>query len=194
MRRGIKKRMNDAEWREPTKHALAMCKTCHLPNRAEIERGFALGTHKGPTFQKKYKVSWSNARNHYFAHVSPEDRAIIFSDGRVSNAVAKVESEKIDVIETLKRLSKEAEGFLKRAKDSDDLRGGIMVIAELRKQVALAANLLMQQTGKNDIVLAESPAWQRVKATLMEVFEKHPAAKVDFLAKIGALAIDAPSR
>lgn len=177
-------------WRRPSNHAVSLCKTCSHPKRAEIEKGFALATHISVHFQKQYGISWSNARNHYLRHVAPEQRAIIFADGRTANAIAKVEDEKIDVIETLKRLGSEAESFLQRAKDSDDLRGGIAVISELRKQVALAANLLAQQTGKNDVVMPDNPAWLRIKAIIMRVLERHPEAKRDFLAEIGTLALE----
>lgn len=96
-------------WRPPSNHAVSLCKTCSHPKRAEIEKGFALATHNSVHFQKQYGISWSNARNHYLRHVAPEQRAIIFADGRTANAIAKVEDEKIDVIETLKRLGAEAD-------------------------------------------------------------------------------------
>ena len=62
---------NRKHWQEPSKGALARCRTCRLPTRAEIEKGFALGTHNSVTFQKIYDVSYTNAKRHYETHLSP---------------------------------------------------------------------------------------------------------------------------
>lgn len=56
--------------------------------------------------------------------------------------------------------------------------------------MALAAALLAQQTGKNDVVMPDNPAWLRIKAIIMRVLDRHPEAKRDFLAEIGTLALE----
>ena len=113
---------------------------------------------------------------------------MLYASARSSEAVKWIESDKTDVISTLRRLSGEAEEFLKRAKDNDDLRGGIQVIAELRRQVELTAKLLADQKGSNEVILSDNPAWLSVRHIIMQTLQNHPAAKAEFLQRAGTLA------
>lgn len=179
-------------WVAPGKQAISKCKSCNHPAVAEINLGFCMKLHDTNSFKGRYGIHYGSAYNHYQNHVSPADKAMLYASARSSEAVKLIESDKTDVISTLQRLSGEAEEFLKRAKDNDDLRGGIQVIAELRRQVELTAKLLADQKGANDVILSDNPAWLSVRHIIMSVLNNHPSAKAEFLQKVGTLALGAP--
>lgn len=176
----------------PSKSARIRCKCCNSPHVGEINLGFVLKFHEVATFQDKFGVAYSNGLNHFNKHVSPSERAIIYNDARTQAAVKGVEADRTDVIATLHKLSGEAEEFLKRAKSEDDLRGGLLAISELRKQVELTAKLLASQKGAGDVILSDNPAWLSVRHIIMSVLNNHPQAKAEFLQKVGTLALGAP--
>src|SRR5260221_7058702 len=104
-------------WKEPSRKQLAQCKGCNHPLRAEIERGFALDTHKVHTFKEQYGYDYQNAQKHYYCHLSPAQRAVLFDESKTQAAVTMIEESKINVLESLKNLGVEADKFLKTAKE-----------------------------------------------------------------------------
>lgn len=177
----------------PKKGDLAKCATCTHEKVQEINMGFATQSHNWKTFPDIYGISYANSRNNHWAkHVSPEDKALLYAKAKakaVDFALTEIEGDKINVLHSLQRLSGETSAWLEKAKTSDDLKGGIAAIAELRKQLKNVAEILAQQTTRDDVVTAQSPAWQSVKKTIMSVLDNHPAAKAEFLQRMGQLAI-----
>jgi len=182
-------------WVAPKPGDLAKCATCRHPKVDEINMGFVTESHNWKTFPEIYGISYSNSRhNHFGKHVSPEDKALLYAKAKAkatNQALNEIEGDKINVLHSLTRLSEETQAFLEKAKTDDDLKGGIAAIAELRKQLKQVAEILAQQTTRDDVVTAQSPAWQSVKKTLMVVLDNHPAAKAEFIQRMGQLAIEA---
>ncbi len=92
------------------------------------------------------------------------------------------------------RLSGRVEAILKRAEDAGADDTALKAVAELRRQIELAARILgdLDATSKTTVIIAEHPEWLRVRDILFTVLDRHPAAKADFIATAKELAVGRP--
>lgn len=181
----VKKKTNNAAKPRPKPKGIVY----NHPERAEIEKAWILKTcPKGEWFDR-YGITYDDIYNHQKRYLSKADKELIYLNAKMAVAADEVEADKINVVATITKLSARAEKFLDQAEHDKDLRGGVAVLAELRKQVSLFAQVVGKLEGGPSQILEKSPEWIKVRDILLEVFEKHPAAKVDFLAKIGRLSI-----
>lgn len=174
----------------PAKTATARCKTCNSSYRREIEVGFVLGTNRVDSFQDRFNQSYKGAKVHWDKHCSPEYKALVFEEARTHKAVGIVDGERTNILHTLERLSADCVKFLAQAHQDRDIRGGVAVVTELRRLVADTAKILASQSGSSEIILSTNPAWQQVKAAIMETLNLFPEAKQHFLSRLGHLAIE----
>lgn len=172
----------------------APCKMCSHPSREEIEDALVLKESSYDALARRFTDMSADAiRRHMTNHVGTKERKEIYARAmtkRELDADAKVADDKINVIASLKRLSKECEGLLKQAKAGGDGDLALRTIAELRRQVELAAKILGDLTEvKNQTVIVQGhPAWLQIRDVLLEVLERHPDAKADFVRTFGKLA------
>jgi hypothetical protein len=138
----------------------------------------------------RYEVGIQSIRTHMDKHVGQEDMVQIYALEREKSAKNIVQSDRTDVVATLQKLSHEAEQFLERAKTDNDIRAGITVIGELRKQIELTARVLgtLSENGST-MILAQHPQFIEVRNIILDVLEQHPEAKADFLQRLGSKAI-----
>jgi hypothetical protein len=173
------------------------CKVCQLPKVREIEAGLVLKDTNFSKLERAYPgLSRHAFRRHFTNHVSVDRRKRIYAEETEkrelqanSTAHGIVESDKIDVMLSLKNLSEECRALLKKAKDDKDNEFALKTITELRRQVELAARILgdLTDTQNNTIIIHSHPEWQKVRSVILGILERHPEAKADFIQTIGAL-------
>lgn len=141
---------------------------------------------------RMYGISVDALRNHREAHMSAEYRQRIYAAfakehqaKEQASASRIVESDRIDTVATLQRLSNECERWLSAA----DTPGEAMkVISELRKQVELMAKIIGDLQPSRSVILADHPEWLRVRDVIFSVLDRHPSARADFVQELGELA------
>lgn len=145
--------------------------------------------------QHKGEFSYSSLQRHFNNHVPPDRRRRMYAEecerrqiAADANATDRVERDRIDVIDSLKRLSKECRDVLKKSKDDGDDDMRLKAIAELRRQIELAARILGDLTEtESGAISPNHPGWLRIRDVILTVLERHPAAKADFIKAIGAI-------
>lgn len=170
---------------------------CVHPQRKVIDRALVLKKQTQTAIAEAFGLNVFAVRRHRDNHLTAEKRRTVYAEAReeqkaVEKAAADVvvQSDRLDVIDSLTRLSGRVEAILKRAEDAGADDTALKAVAELRRQIELAARILgdLDTTSKTTVIIAEHPEWLRVRDILFRVLDRHPAAKADFIATAKELA------
>jgi hypothetical protein len=170
------------------------CTTCNHPLRTAIDKHLILRTMTVQAMAKKYDIGEEALRRHRDAHISEETKRELLLQARVEKQEAVADdlnAERVEIDDGLRKILREIDGILQRAKQNGDDPLALGSLKEMRAALMDLAKL--QGTLRNELTvnvsLNEAPQWLQLRAILMEVFERHPAAKADFLARATTLRI-----
>jgi transposase-like protein len=137
----------------------------------------------------------------YMRTVTEEERLSILAnaahDAKVRAAMQNAEVVNElgeDVQHDVKWLLRELKTLLTDAKGDDDRVLQLGTLKELRQSLLALADLQGKLSRKVEVhfALHESPAFLELRRVMIEVLDKHPEAKADFLERMGKLKVVEP--
>lgn len=107
---------------------------------------------------------------------------------------AAIDDEQVDINQGLKRIVKEIEEILRRAKDSGDDAFALVSLREMRSTLLDLAKLYgrLNDSVNVNVNIAATPQWAELRQVLIEVFNEHPTALTTFQRKTRHLKLEAP--
>lgn len=171
----------------------APCRPCGHPRTAEINRDLVAGNTRA-AISRKYGLTTDSLRRHEEAHLTEEMRREIALELRKERAVAvadELNEGDIEIDASMKRILREIDALLNRAKADNNDPLALMSLKEMRATLMDLAKLTgsLQRELTVTVNLNESPQFITLRQMILQVLERHPDAKADFLGKMRRLQI-----
>lgn len=184
--------VTDAFKREATKAGRKSGVAMH-PFCEDITRHLVLKTMQLKAISAKYDLH-QDALVRWRDKLDEETKREIHLAARVARAEAvatELNEEAVEVDTGLKRIVREIDLILQRAKDNEDDLLALGSLKEMRQALMDLARLQGQlnQNLTVSVNLMESPQFLTLREIILRVLERHPSAKADFLAEMQRLRI-----
>jgi hypothetical protein len=170
------------------------CTVCSHPLLGQINEKLVLRSMTLARIADKYDLHPDALRRHRNSHISESERrkAALCAKVAQEEAVADaINSETVEVRSGLQRVVNEIDGILTRAKARGDDPLALMSLREMRTTLLDLAKVYGQLSQELTVTVSlnESPQWLQLREVLFEVFQRHPAAKEDFVQQARSLRI-----
>ncbi|MGI6615759.1 MAG: hypothetical protein ACOX30_07080 [Dethiobacteria bacterium] len=159
------------------------CTFCNYKDRRNLEVRILRKEITQAEVAKIIGVSRQAVFNHMKNHLSKD---IILVEKGSDRA------EGLNVIDELMSISKETKAILQEARGSKrkDNRLALRAIERLEKQIELQERILGNIKEGNTINLQFNTEYLEIKAIILDILEKYPAAKEEFLERLSAVEAD----
>ena len=178
-------------------HQCTVCQHSRLP---AINKDLILGMSVREVAEK-FAVSKDAANRHNRNHIDESQRRKVIARDIRDNEVTEqqqvagvLNDERVEVQSGLKRVVKEIEAILDRAKKQNDDPLALASLKEMRNTLVDLAKVYGQlKTSLTvNVALSDSPEWLELRSILLGVFEKHPAAGKAFIERARRLNVSLP--
>lgn len=173
------------------------CTVCTHPKRKTIDRAIVMRQQTLRSIAEGFGLNVYAIQRHRDNHLRAEAKKVIYAEAKQeqeaiesANASAVVKADRLDVIDSLTRLSARVDRLVTQAEKEGEASVALKGMAELRRQIELAARILgdLDSSSKTTVIVAEHPEWLRVRDILFRVLDRHPEAKADFIETAKELA------
>lgn len=173
------------------------CTVCTHPQRKTIDRALVLKRQTQTAIAESFGLNVFAVRRHRDNHLPAEKRRVVYAEAKEeqaavenANAAEVVQTDRLDVITSLTRLSARVDRLVTQAEKEGAADVALKGMAELRRQIELAARILgdLDASASTTVIVPQHPEWLRVRDILFSVLDRHPAARADFIATAKELA------
>lgn len=180
---------------EPKKKGHRRCTVCAHSSVARINRYLVTREMSHRAMADKFDLGTDALHRHCRAHVSEEDRRRILLDVKreADQAVAdELNGEAVEIKGGLARIVRELETILNRAKARGDDPLALVSLKELRATLLDLAKVFgsLKSELTVNVNLNDHPSWLQLRGVLLDVFERHPQAKQDFIERTRFLRLE----
>lgn len=165
----------------------AKCTVCEHRKREAIETAWLLKRGTQDRIAETHGLHKDAIGRHFQNHVT-EDRKkeIVLAAKEAASAQLddEINADQVDIAHGMKRILKEIETILGRARGEDDTLA-LTALRDMRATLESLAKLYGQLQDKTTIVVSinEAPEWLKLRAILGDVFRDHPEAGAAFVAQ-----------
>ena len=171
------------------------CTVCTHPFQAKIDRFLVTKEMSTRAIAAKFDLHSDALHRHLKAHVTEEQKRQILLDVKreADQAVAdELNGEAVEIKGGLARIVRELETILNRAKARGDDPLALVSLRELRSTLLDLAKVYGSLKSELTVTvnLNDSPQWLQLRDVLLDVFERHPQAKQDFIERARFLRLE----
>ena len=160
------------------------------PRLDEINRDLVLRNGSQKTIAERYGLHPDAVTRHWQGHVrdNEELKRQILLDAKIDEhqrQAAALNGERVEIDTGLRKVVSEIEAILARAKGNEDDMLALGSLREMRATLLALAKIhgqLSQELTVRHVSISEDPRFHVLRAIILDVLERHPAAKADFLA------------
>jgi hypothetical protein len=179
--------------KDPPRHG-RKCSACHHPKLADLNREVVRGTPLNAV-ARQFGLSQSAVHRHARSHVSEKLRreiAVELTKGTAQAVADDLNGEAVEIKGGLARIVRELEAILNRAKGRGDDPLALVSLKELRATLLDLAQVYgsLKSELTVNVNLNDSPQWLQLRDVLLDVFERHPQAKQDFIERARFLRLE----
>jgi soluble cytochrome b562 len=177
----------------------APCNTCRHHRRDEIERAYLADVLSKSAIVRKFRIggkheaSSRRCLNHHMA----EDKQRILLDlkrtkeQQIATELSEVADDDIEIKGGLKRIVREIDGILQRAKANNDDGMALTALRDMRGTLLDLAKIMgqLREVSTVEVKIVDAPQWQQLREILGQVFAEHPEAGAAFLRRTRQLKL-----
>ena len=176
------------------KHGHRPCTVCTHPHVRKIDEMLVLRSNTQQQIADRFGLHYDAIRRHLSNHVAEEKRREIVLAHAVADKQSVADalnSERIEVDTGLRRIVREIDALLQRAKSNGDDPMALMSLREMRATLMDLAKLHgnLKQELTVQVNLNESPQFLTLREMILRVLERHPDARSDFLTEMRRLQV-----
>ena len=177
-----------------TKRGHRPCTVCSHPHVCKIDEMLVLRSSTQQQIADSFGLHYDAIRRHFTNHVPEEKRREIVLAHSVADKQSVADAlngERIEVDRGLRRIVREIDALLQRAKKNGDDPMALMSLREMRTTLMDLAKLhgTLRQELTVQVNLNDSPQFQTLRDMILRVLERHPDAKADFLSEMRRLQV-----